>query len=80
MQLSQMLTTKFILDTKRYSTSLRYSRLSCISDASVNNTKLGTNLHHFTTMEKVNNEDGIYKRGADQVKTIVAGCMSLIAL
>jgi hypothetical protein len=56
-------------------------RLSCISDASVNNKKLGTPITTQSPlcMEKVNNEDESAKRGADQVKTIVAGCMSLIA-
>jgi type I restriction enzyme R subunit len=55
---------------------LRYSPLSCISDASVNNTKLGTTYtpyNHYYVWKKVNNEDESAKRGADQVKTIVAG-------
>jgi len=55
---------------------LRYSPLSCISDATVNNTKLGTTYtpyNHYYVWKKVNNEDESAKRGADQVKTIVAG-------
>lgn len=55
---------------------LRYSPLSCISDASVNNTKIGTTYtpyNHYYVWKKVNNEDVSAKRGADQVKTIVAG-------
>ncbi|MBF4466225.1 type I restriction endonuclease subunit R [Flavobacterium sp. LC2016-12] len=55
---------------------LRYSPLSCISDASINNTKLGTTYtpyNHYYVWKKVNNEDESAKRGADQVKTIVAG-------
>lgn len=55
---------------------LRYCPLSCISDATVNNTKLGTTYtpyNHYYVWKKVNNEDESAKRGADQVKTIVAG-------
>jgi len=55
---------------------LRYSPLSCISDASINNTKLGTTYtpyNHYYAWKKVNNEDEAAKRGIDQVKTIVAG-------
>lgn len=55
---------------------LRYAPLSCISDATVNNTKLGTTFtpyNHYYVWKKVNNEDESAKRGADQVKTIVAG-------
>jgi len=55
---------------------LRYCPLSCISDATVNNTKLGTTYtpyNHYYAWKKVNNEDESAKRGADQVKTIVAG-------
>jgi type I restriction enzyme R subunit len=55
---------------------LRYSPLSCISDATVNNTKLGTTYtpyNHYYVWKKINNEDESAKRGADQVKTIVAG-------
>jgi len=55
---------------------LRYSVLSCISDATVNNTKLGTTYtpyNHYYAWKKVNNEDQSAQRGADQVKTIVAG-------
>lgn len=55
---------------------LRYSPLSCISDATVNNTKLGTTYteyNHYYVWKKVNNEDESAKRGADQVKTIVVG-------
>lgn len=55
---------------------LRYAPLSCISDATVNNTKLGTTYtpyNHYYVWKKVNNEDESAKRGTDQVKTIVAG-------
>lgn len=55
---------------------LRYCPLSCISDATVNNTKLGTTYtpyNHYYVWKKVNNEDASAERGADQVKTIVAG-------
>jgi type I restriction enzyme R subunit len=55
---------------------LRYSVLSCISDATVNNTKLGTTYtpyNHYYAWKKVNNEDESAKRGSDQVRTIVAG-------
>lgn len=55
---------------------LRYCPLSCISDATVNNTKLGTTYtpyNHYYAWKKVNNDDEPAKRGADQVKTIVAG-------
>jgi len=55
---------------------LRYCPLSCISDATVNNTKLGTTYtpyNHYYVWKKVNNEDESAKRGVDQVKTIVAG-------
>lgn len=55
---------------------LRYCPLSCISDATVNNTKLGTTYtpyNHYYAWKKVKNEDESAKRGVDQVKTIVAG-------
>lgn len=55
---------------------LRYCPLSCISDATVNNTKLGTTYtpyEHYYAWKKVNNEDPAARRGIDQVKTIVAG-------
>ena len=55
---------------------LRYCPLSCISDATVNNTKLGTTYtpyEHYYAWKKVNNEDPSAKRGVDQVKTIIAG-------
>ena len=55
---------------------LRYCPLSCISDATVNNTKLGTTYtpyNHYYAWKKVNNEDESAKRGVDQVKTIVSG-------
>lgn len=57
-------------------TLLRYTPLSCISDATVNNTKLGTTYtpyNHYYAWKKVNNEDESAKRGIDQIKTIVAG-------
>lgn len=55
---------------------LRYCPLSCISDATVNNTKLGTTYtpyEHYYAWKKVNNEDPSAQRGIDQVRTIVAG-------
>ena len=55
---------------------LRYCPLSCISDATINNTKLGTTYtpyEHYYAWKKVNNEDPAAQRGIDQVKTIVAG-------
>ena len=55
---------------------LRYCPLSCISDATVNNTKLGTTFtpyNHYYAWKKVNNEDESAKKGIDQIKTIVAG-------
>ena len=55
---------------------MRYCPLSCISDASINNTKLGTTYtpyNHYYAWKKVNNEDESAKRGIDQIKTIVAG-------
>ena len=55
---------------------LRYCPLSCISDATINNTKLGTTYtpyEHYYAWKKVNNEDPAAEKGLDQVKTIVAG-------
>ena len=55
---------------------LKYCPLSCISDASINNTKLGTTYtpyNHYYAWKKVNNEDESAKKGIDQVETIVAG-------
>ena len=55
---------------------LRYCPLSCISDATINNTKLGTTYtpyEHYYAWKKVNNEDPAAKLGVDQVKTIVKG-------
>lgn len=55
---------------------LRYCPLSCISDATINNTKLGTTYtpyEHYYAWKKVHNEDPAAQRGIDQVKTIVAG-------
>ncbi len=55
---------------------LRYCPLSCISDATINNTKLGTTYtpyEHYYAWKKVNNEDPVAERGLDQVKTIVQG-------
>lgn len=55
---------------------LRYCPLSCISDATINNTKLGTTYtpyEHYYAWKKVNNEDPSAQSGIDQVKTIVAG-------
>ncbi len=58
---------------------LRYCPLSCISDATINNTKLGTTYtpyEHYYAWKKVNNEDPAAEKGLDQVKTIVAGVYS----
>lgn len=55
---------------------LRYCPLSCISDATVNNTKLGTTYtpyEHYYAWKKVHNEDPAAQKGIDQVKTIIAG-------
>ena len=55
---------------------LRYCPLSCISDATINNTKLGTTYtpyEHYYAWKKVHNEGPAAQRGIDQVKTIVAG-------
>lgn len=55
---------------------LRYCSLSCISDATVNNTKLGTTYtpyNHYYAWKKVDNENESAKKGIDQIKTIVAG-------
>lgn len=55
---------------------LRYCSLSCISDATVNNTKLGTTYtpyNHYYAWKKVNNGDESARKGIDQIKTIVAG-------
>jgi type I restriction enzyme R subunit len=55
---------------------LRYAVLSCISDATINNTKLGTTYtpyNHYYAWKKVNNEDESARRGVDQVKSIVSG-------
>ena len=55
---------------------LRYCPLSCISDATINNTKLGTTYtpyEHYYAWKKVHNEDFVAQKGIDQVKTIVAG-------
>lgn len=55
---------------------LRYCPLSCISDATANNTKLGTTYtpyEHYYAWKKVNNEDKVASKGLDQVRTIVSG-------
>ena len=55
---------------------LRYCPLSCISDATANNTKLGTTYtpyEHYYAWKKVNNEDKVAEKGLDQVRTIVSG-------
>lgn len=55
---------------------LRYCPLSCISDATDNNTRLGTTYtpyEHYYAWKKVNNEDPSAQRGIDQVRTIVKG-------
>lgn len=55
---------------------LRYCPLSCISDATDNNTRLGTTYtpyEHYYAWKKVNNEDQSAQKGIDQVRTIVKG-------
>lgn len=55
---------------------LRYCPLSCISDATANNTRLGTTYtpyEHYYAWKKVNNEDPSAQKGVDQVRTIVKG-------
>lgn len=55
---------------------LRYCPLSCISDATDNNTRLGTTYtpyEHYYVWKKVNNEDPSAQKGIDQVRTIVKG-------
>ncbi len=55
---------------------LRYCPLSCISDATRNNTRLGTTYtpyEHYYAWKKVHNEDPAAQSGIDQVRTIVSG-------
>lgn len=55
---------------------LRYCPLSCISDATRNNTKLGTTYtpyEHYYAWKKVHNEDPSAQSGIDQVRSIVSG-------
>lgn len=55
---------------------LRYCPLSCISDATRNNTKLGTTYtpyEHYYAWKKVHNEDPAAQSGIDQVRTIASG-------
>lgn len=55
---------------------LRYCPLSCISDATENNTRLGTTYtpyEHYYAWKKVNNDDLSAQKGIDQVRTIVKG-------
>lgn len=55
---------------------LRYCPLSCISDATRNNTKLGTTYtpyEHYYAWKKVHNEDPAAQSGIDQVRTIAGG-------
>ena len=55
---------------------MRYCPLSCISDATINNTRLGTTYtpyEHYYSWNKINNEDPSAQQGIDQVRTIVAG-------
>ena len=55
---------------------LRYCPLSCVSDATDNNTRLGTTYppyEHYYAWKKVNNEDPSAQKGIDQVRTIVKG-------
>lgn len=55
---------------------LRYCVLSCISDATKNNTRLGTTYtpyEHYYAWKKVKNADPAAQQGLDQVRTIVNG-------
>ena len=55
---------------------LHYCPLSCISDATKNNTKFGTTYtpyEHYYAWKKVRNEDPAAQSGIDQVRTIVGG-------
>ncbi|MGI6242779.1 MAG: type I restriction endonuclease subunit R [Prevotella sp.] len=55
---------------------LRYCVLSCISDSTRNNTRLGTTYspyQHYYAWKKVRNEDPAAQQGLDQVRTIVKG-------
>ena len=55
---------------------LRYCVLSCISDATRNNTRLGTTYspyEHYYAWKKVRNEDPAAQQGLDQVRTMVSG-------
>lgn len=55
---------------------LRYCLLTCISDATKNNTKLGTTYtpyEHYYAWKKVRNEDPAATAGVDQVRTIIGG-------
>lgn len=55
---------------------LQYTPLSCISDATANNTRLDTTYtpyEHYYAWKKVNNEDPSAQKGIDQVRTIVKG-------
>lgn len=55
---------------------LRYCVLSCISDSTKNNSKLGTTYtpyEHYYAWKKVHNEDAAAEAGLDQVRTLVSG-------
>ena len=52
---------------------LRYCPLSCISNATKNNTKLGTTYtpyEHYYAWKKIKNEDPVAEKGLDQVHTL----------
>lgn len=69
----QQIHTRYMRDIPHL---LRYCPLSCISDATANNTKLGTTYtpyEHYYAWKKVNNEDKVAEKGLDQVRTIVSG-------
>lgn len=69
----QQIHTRYMRDIPHL---LRYCPLSCISDATANNTKLGTTYtpyEHYYAWKKVNNEDKAAEKGLDQVRTIVSG-------
>lgn len=65
--------TRYMRDIPHF---LRYCILSCISDATANNTRLGTTYtpyEHYYSWKKVKNEDPSAQKGIDQVKAIVKG-------
>lgn len=58
---------------------LRYCPLSCISDATTNNSRLGTTYtpyEHYYAWKKVDNLDPAAKKGLEQLQTLVRGALS----